>query len=207
MQPCRNFFVWVALSLLLWNCQGEEGLPGPVGPPGPPGPQGPQGPPGVGLMYEVSFTLDESNDWIAYYPFPPEDEIFLEDVVLVYLLWDVIETDDGGTVDVWRLMPVNYFYDSGLLQINYDFSVNDVTIFAEASFPLDPDVDIFENFLARIVVVPADYSPNAPDARKRNTIDYENYEEVKEAFSLPDIARTQGRPFMKIMKEHESGKK
>lgn len=203
MQLCRNFLIWGALALLLWNCQGEDGLPGPPGPRGPAGPPGPQT---LSLMYEVPFTLDEANDWLVYYAFPPEDEIYPEDVVLVYLLWDVVETDDGGTVDVWRLMPVNFFDERGLLQINYDFSVSDVAIFAEASFPLDPDKDTFEDFLARIVIVPADYSPNATNARKHSTIDYENYEEVKEVFGLPDIPRTQGTPFMEIMRQHEAGK-
>lgn len=147
--------------------------------------------------------MDGSNDWVAYYSFPPEDEIFLEDVVLVYLFWDEVETDDGEMVDVWRLMPVNYFYDEGMLQINYDFSVADVSIFAEASFPLDPELDVFEDFLARIVVVPADYSPNA---RKSNTIDYENYEEVMKAFGLPERRQAQGKPFMKIVKAYEDSK-
>ncbi len=197
MRSLKITWLWIFTAILLFNCQGEEGLPGPAGPPGPQGPQGPQGAPLIGLTYDVIFDLNSENNWLAFYSFPAEDEIYPTDVVLVYLYKGEAETEDGGTVEVWRLMPINYFDERGLRQLNFDFSVVDVSLFVEAPFPLDAERDVFDEFLARIVVVPADYSPNA---RKSQTIDYANYEEVKKAFGLPDLVRKPARPFVDIMK-------
>ncbi len=197
MRPYRSYLWWIACcAILLSNCQVDEGIPGPPGLPGPPGSMGPAGPPGaqgVGLMYEYVFSLNAANNWQTLFTFPPNDEIYLEDVVLVYLLWDQVDTN-GELVDIWRLMPINYFEEEGLLQINYDFSVSDVNLFAEASFPLD-DIQ-FDEIVARIVVVPADFSSNARTSR---TLDYENYGAVREAFALPEPVRSQGKPFMQIV--------
>jgi len=192
MRP-HHIFYWIFGALLFVGCQGQDGLPGPVGPEGPEGPPGIPGP--LSLMYEIIFSLNADNEWQALYEFPAQDEIFLEDVVLIYLLWDQIEPEDGGDlIDVWRLMPVNYFTDDGLLQINYDFTVSDVAIFAEAEFELDPERDTFEDFVARIVVVPAEASPNA-----RLEINYEDYNEVKELLGLPDQQVQSGTPVLKAL--------
>lgn len=172
-------------TLLLFglvSCQGPEGAPGPQGPEGPAGPQT------VALMYEVEFDLNAANKWESIYTFPANDEIFTEDVALVYLLWDQVTTN-GQTRDIWRLMPVSFYNGSGTLSMNYDFTVDDVRIFAEASYPLT-NVS-FTNEVARIVIVPADYSPNG---RKGQTIDYTDYEQVRKAFNLPDTpVKNRGR--------------
>ena len=128
----------LATALLLSGCYAEEGIPGPRGLQGPQGPEGPPGPQTIASIYEMEFNLDASNDWQAGFRFPDADEIYLEDVVLVYLLWEQVELDNGEFQDVWQLMPVSFFTDAGLLQMSYDFTVNDVRIFAAAGFPLDP---------------------------------------------------------------------
>ena len=194
----------VAVASVLSGCYGEEPIPGPQGPPGfdgARGPQGPQGPPGVsstGLMYEVNFDLNADNEWQTFYTFPPQDPIYTEDVILVYLLWDQVETDDSGElVDVWRPMPVSYFYDEGLLQLGYDFTGSDVRLFAEAAFPLDAQKDVFEEFLARIVVVPADYSANA---RTGQLVDLDDYYAVSKWLKLPDYTTQHAKPFLKAVR-------
>ncbi len=166
---------------IAWSCQGPPGVPGPQGAPGPQGPAGAPGPETLALMYEVEFSLNAGNKWESLFPFPAADKIYAEDVVLVYLLWEQVNAD-GKPMDVWRLMPVNYFTNAGILALNYDFTVKDVRIFAQASFALDAQRDTFKDQLARIVVVPADYSPNG---RKARNIDYTDYEQVRTAFKLP----------------------
>ena len=207
MQPYkfRTIAFLLALASALTGCYVEEPIPGPQGPPGYDGLPGPQGPPGrdgapgTGLMYEVNFDLTVDNEWQSFYTFPAEDPIFTEDVVLVYLLWDQVEPDDGGDlIDVWRPMPVSYFYEAGQLQIGYDFSGSDVRIFAEAAFPLDAEQDIFEEFLARIVVVPADYSINA---RTSELVDLEDYEAVAQWLNLPHRPTHTATPFLQAKRK------
>jgi hypothetical protein len=173
--------LWGLVLCLAWSCQGPPGIPGPQGAQGPQGPAGAPGPETLALMYEVPFNLNAGNKWESIYTFPANDKIYLEDVVLVYLLTGQVQVDNKPT-DVWRLMPINYFTNAGLLSLNYDFTVNDVRIYAEAEFTLDAQRDAFKDQLARIVVVPADYSPNG---RKGLNIDYSDYEQVRAAFKLP----------------------
>ncbi|HYG37416.1 MAG TPA: hypothetical protein VD908_02300 [Cytophagales bacterium] len=168
MKRFKPALLWMLAVPFFLACEGE---------PGPPGPQGNPGIVTVGLMYEVEFDLNSGNNWSQVYTFPPGDEILWEDVVLVYLLNGEV---DGK--DLWRLMPVSFFSDAGTLNLNYDFTVDDVNIFAEASFPLDPNLDHFDNEIARIVVVPAAESPNF----RKMPIDYSNFEEVKAAFNLKE---------------------
>jgi hypothetical protein len=166
---------------LAWSCQGPPGLPGPQGPPGPQGAAGQPGPETLALMYEVPFSLNAANKWESSFLFPAADKIYAEDVVLVYLLTGQVQVD-GKPTDVWRLMPINYFSNAGILSLNFDFTVKDVRIYAEASFTLDAQRDAFKDQLARIVVVPADYSPNG---RKGRNIDFADYEQVRATFKLP----------------------
>lgn len=185
------------LACLLWNCKGDPGLPGASGAPGPSGPQGPAGSQTVALMYEREFDLTADNKWEMIYTFPANDEIYLEDVVLVYLLWDQLETDNGP-LDIWRMMPVSYFNSKGILNMNFDFSAEDVRIFLEASYPLDAQTT-FTDVVARIVIVPAGESANG----RKDAINYENFEEVKRAFGLNATNSVKGKPFMHMLREDE----
>ncbi len=192
-------FLFVILMTTLYGCYSEEVIPGPPGPPGYDGLDGRDGLNGLdgtpGLMYEVEFSLDADNNWETFFEFPPEDEIFLEDVVLVYLLWDQEEADDGTLIDVWRSMPVSYFYDEGPLQLNFDFTAGDVKFFAEAAFPLQADQDFFDDFLARVVVVPAVAAGNARISQD-STPDYES---ISKWLKLPTTRQKSGTPFLKMV--------
>ena len=192
MRPYKFAAFLLALTSVLSGCYVEEPIPGPQGPPGfdgRDGLDGLDGAPGTGLMYEIEFDLNAGNDWQSLYEFPLQDrdKIYREDVVLVYLLEEYIEPEDGSDpYDVWRLMPISEFSDDGQLQFNYDFSVYDVNIFLQASFPLEAAIDVFENLIARIVVVPA---PQSVNARTSEAVDYEDYQAVSRWLKLP-AART-----------------
>ncbi|MEO0331613.1 MAG: hypothetical protein AAF223_07990, partial [Bacteroidota bacterium] len=150
---------------------------------GPPGIDGADAP--LSLMYEIEFDLNATNDWQVRFDFPVADydRILPEDVVLVYLLWEQLEADDGGFIDVWRPMPLSFFTDAGLLQMNYDFTLNFVVIGIEAGFTLDPERDAYNGEIARVVVVPAEESPSM-NARTESTINYDDYYEVAQIYGL-----------------------
>jgi len=190
-----NSLLWLILACVIWSCKGDPGLPGAPGAPGPSGPQGPAGSQTLALMYEKVFDLNEANKWEMIYTFPANDEIYLEDVALVYLLWDQVETDNGP-LDIWRMMPVSYFNSKGILNMNFDFSAEDVRIFLEASYALDAQTE-FNDVVARIVIVAADDSPNG----RKDVINYENFEEVKTAFGLKESGTLQGKPFLHLLRE------
>lgn len=205
MQPYKYIFFLTVLASVLTGCYTEP-IPGPQGPPGydgfsgrdgHDGLPGQDGAPGTGLMYEVEFSLNASNEWQTFYDFPPQDPIYLEDVVLGYLLWDQIEPQDGGElIDVWRPLPVSYLYEEGTLQIGYDFTATDVKLYAEAAFLLDPERDVFDNFVARFVVVPANFSANA---RTSSAVNIEDYEAVSDWLDLPKSSVQRGTPFLKAV--------
>ncbi|WKN44534.1 hypothetical protein [Tunicatimonas pelagia] len=176
----HHIFTYVLGLLLLAGCSIESDVPGPVGPRGFDGPQGPPGEPGLlGITYDRVIDLNAGNDWQAGFEFPIEDEILPTDVVLGFLLWEQAEATDGGLIDVWRPMPVSFFTDAGLLQISYDFTGGDVLFFAEAGFTLDPELDVYNGEVVRIVVIPSEASPNA-----RTDINYDDYYEVAKIYGL-----------------------
>jgi hypothetical protein len=207
MKRYQYIFLLVTLAGLLSGCYTDP-IPGPQGPPGydgfdgrdglngRDGLDGLDGEPGTGLLYEVEFSLTADNEWQAFYDFPPQDPIYLEDVVLGYLLWDQVELEGGELLDVWRPLPVSYFYEEGTLQLGYDFTGSDVRLYAEAAFPLDPERDVFDNFLARFVVVPANYSENA----RTSAVDFKDYRAVSEWLGLSVSPVRRSSPFTKARK-------
>ncbi len=202
LMQIHRYIPIITLLAILSGCYPEP-IPGPQGPPGfdgydgRDGIPGPQGAPGTGLMYEVEFSLNAKNEWQTFYEFPPQDPIYFEDVVLGYLLWDQLDPGDGSDlIDVWRPLPVSYLYEEGTLQIGYDFTATDVKLYAEAAFPLDPERDVFDGFLARFVVVPANYSANA---RTSSPVDLDDYEAVSEWLGLETTPVRRGTPFMKAV--------
>ena len=128
------------------------------------GPQGPPGEPGVnilGTVFEIEGDFTPENDYLLYYQFPNNFEIYNSDVVLVYILWE-----QSNDLDVWRLMPQTValktisdtWSDTDVLQYNYDYTYTDVQIFLEGTMdfstllPAETDNQVF-----RIVVLPADF--------------------------------------------------
>lgn len=108
-------------------------------------------------ILEFTDTFDASNEFGFRYTFESNIEVLTSDVVLVYILWDVVDADDGGTIDVWRLLPQTRILDQGLLQYNYEHTFVDVDIFLEADFDLAtlPTADT-EDQTFRIAVLPAE---------------------------------------------------
>jgi len=144
----------LSLAMIMASCEG------PVGPPGPPGFDGLDGLDGInilGKVLEIEGTFTSFNEPL-FYEFPQDVEVFESDIVLVYILWEVAEDNNGEFVDVWRLLPQTRLLDQGILQYNFDHTFFDVSIFLEGNFdfatlgPEDTDNQIF-----RIAIMPAEF--------------------------------------------------
>lgn len=143
-------------ALFLMACEGPEG------PPGPPGYDGEDGVNIVGQAFEIeadlSLDVGANTYQLLFEPFPSNVEVLSSDVVLIYRLEEVADTDNGP-VDVWRQLPQPFFTDAGTMFYNFDFTVGDFSIYAEPDFDagLVP-IDLVTDQVFRIVVVPADFT-------------------------------------------------
>ena len=154
------------ISILLFALTGLVFLSceGPVGPPGPPGFDGLDGLDGqdginiLGKVLEIEGSFTAADDYVLFFEFPLDVEVFESDIVLVYILWEQFEDSEGEFVDVWRLLPQTRLLDQGILQYNFDHTFFDVSIFLESDFDLatlspgDTDDQIF-----RVAIVPAEF--------------------------------------------------
>ena len=128
------------------------------------GPQGPPGEPGInilGTVFRIDGDFTPENDYLLYYEFPNNFEVYDSDVVLVYILWE-----QSNGLEIWRLMPQTValktiypdWSETDVLQYNFDYTFNDVQIFLEGTMdfstllPGETDNQVF-----RIVVLPADF--------------------------------------------------
>lgn len=142
---------------------------------GPEGPMGPQGEPGiviVGTTYEVELDFTAAEQYSGIFEFP--EALVDSDAVLIYRLSAV----DNGR-DVWRLLPQTYFFDEGVLMYNFDYTINDFSIFLDGA--INPTIladQWVDGQIFRIVVVPSDF----PAAR----VDYSDYNAVTKMLGIQE---------------------
>jgi hypothetical protein len=147
----------LVITLIFLSCEG---------PSGPPGQDGLDGLDGVNILGQVydterNFTPNTSPPYTVFSFFAedaPALEVYETDVVLVFILWEQVDDPFGGPpINVWRLLPQTRLLDEGILQYNYDYTFEDVSIFLETEFdpglllPGDTDNQVF-----RIAILPAD---------------------------------------------------
>jgi hypothetical protein len=160
----------LAIIFLLGLAVFFQACEGPPGPPGIPGPQGPQGQAGLvllGEVFEADIAFTAQNGYLVDFDFNPAIEP--SDVVLVYIRWETF-----NNTPVWRLLPQTVFFEEGVLIYNYDFTLEDFTVFLETTF--DPEIlddSWTRNQRIRVVVLPADFAASA-------RIDYSDYEGILE---------------------------
>ena len=159
-------FLLIIITLI--SCEG------PMGPPGVPGQDGDSL---IGTIFEYQGDFKPSNNYELFFDFPGDFEIYDTDVVLVYILWDVIDVN-GVATDLWRLLPQTVVLDDGVLQYNFDYTVADVRFFLEGTtdfnnlLPGETDNQIF-----RIAVLPADFLA-------KKSIDINDFNAIK---SIPNM--------------------
>lgn len=177
----KKIYVSLCILILIGACRGPEGLPGPQGPRGPQGQDGYDGEDGTAYLFEINFDFISNSGYNEIFDFPNDFGTEPTDIVLVYLLW---QFDDQGN-DVWRLLPQSEIMEFGWLQYNYDYTQFDVQIFMQADFSLDKLGPAYtHDQWARIVVI-----PGQPMNFRMNqdSIDFSDYNAVKEAYGLPDL--------------------
>ena len=122
------------------------------------GPDGPPGPPGIGELakvFEATANFNPRNSYTKLVPFPSDILVDESDVVLVYLLEEVV----NGDIDVWSQLPQTYFLDQGTLLYTFDHTFIDVNIFLDANFNLNTlGSDYTDNQVFRIAIIPAEYA-------------------------------------------------
>jgi len=140
----KNLFLLLAVSFtfLISSCEG---------------PQGPPGPPGdslLGKVFEANITFTNSNDFSQLVEFPNNVTVYESDVVLVYLLEDVV-----NGIDVWSQLPQTYFLEQGTLLYTFDHTFLDVNIFLDANFNLNSlGLEFTNDQIFRIAILPAEYA-------------------------------------------------
>ncbi|MFK5983506.1 MAG: hypothetical protein QM499_11375 [Flavobacteriaceae bacterium] len=140
----KNLFLLLAISatLIFSSCEG------PQGPPGPPGYES------LGQVFEANITFAPGNNYSRLITYPSSVEVFESDVVLVYLLEDVVNGND-----VWSQLPQTYFLNQGTLLYTFDHTFLDVNIFLDANFNLNTlGSDFTDDLIFRIAILPAEYA-------------------------------------------------
>lgn len=167
----KLYILTLVLGSVLSGCIRSDNIPGPTGPPGRDGLDGLDGEEGYVFEYEFSFTAPDYSVLLNL----PDDFTMLEsDVMLVYFLWAI---EDG--VEIWRALPQTLYTTEGILEYNFDFTRFDASVFLDGTVNLDLlGADYTDNWIARIVVVPAQFEGG------RTSIDYSDYNQVRDYFNL-----------------------
>ncbi len=158
------------ISLLFVSCTSE------VGPPGPPGAPGEDGINILGQIFEVVVDFNSNNDFSFLVDIPNEIEVFDTDVVIAYILIDVI---DG--VDVWEPLPQTLFFDEGILLYGFNHTFQDVLFFLDGTVYLDDlHPDLTQDQVFRVAVLPADAAQD---------MDLNNFESIMNSLQDQEILR------------------
>jgi hypothetical protein len=148
----KKIALLLTLAIVFISCEG------PAGPLGLPGFNGEDGVNIVAQSYEFT-TSFSAPDYETQSIYPNSIEVFPTDMTLVYILWDEVPSDDGGFVDVWRLLPQTVYSDFGEFAYNYDATTGDVRVFLDG--PLTTDFTQLapgdtDNQIFRVVILPVD---------------------------------------------------
>lgn len=96
------------------------------------------------------------------------------DMVLIYRQSG---TDNGNPV--WQQIPRTLFLDQGELDYDFDFTVNDIVIYAGGTYDLATTPQYLNGQTFRVVLIPASQGKNA-------NIDYSNYDSVIQYFKIDE---------------------
>ncbi len=167
-------FFFILTVIVFTSCEG------PMGPPGLPGEDGTSL---LGTIFEMDGDFKASNNYELYFDFPSSFKIYDTDVVLVYILWDVVNVN-GKQTDVWRLLPQTIVLNEGIIQYNFDYTVNDVRIFLETTIPVSQLLPAeTQDQVFRIAVLPADFVASKKAAEIKDLGLLLNTDEIKVNFA------------------------
>ncbi|WP_194850226.1 dihydrolipoamide dehydrogenase [Nonlabens antarcticus] len=167
------------ILLLLVIAAGFTACEGDQGPPGIPGADGANGANDRAQSFNttINFSAPDYSQLVRY---PESIDVFPGDMTLVYIRFEQVPGNNGGQVDVYRLLPQTLYTDFGEFQYNYDFTNGDATIFLTG-----PDSTDFNNLTTadldnqqfRIVILPVELVSSS-------TVDVTDYQAVMELADL-----------------------
>jgi hypothetical protein len=119
-------------------------------------------------LNNASFSYNVNDGYNIYEELNPI--LFDEDVILIYRK---IGSISGTNAPIWQLIPRTIFLDNGReLDYDFDFSVEDFTIYARGNYDLSLTPQYLNNQTFRIVIVPGSKSGSAKYANKNAFSDY-----------------------------------
>ncbi|GEP51367.1 hypothetical protein FNO01nite_20390 [Flavobacterium noncentrifugens] len=143
----------VAGMALTQSCEGDAG------------PQGEQGTALVADVYEITnvdFVNDGTDFYGIVYQFP---QIYEGDMVLAYRL----KGSTTGGADIWESIPKTYYFLSGELEYNFDFTRSDISIYLDQSNDSVLTPAYTQDQVFRVVIVPGDLA-NKMTSTKYNDV-------------------------------------
>lgn len=161
MMSVKQILNGLIISIALASCKGDDG---------PAGPQGPAGSNGAANVSSTDYTAAPSSwtngasGWYINVSVPALTDA-TKDVVSVY-----VQLTSGGAW--WALPTYNLYYTNDVA----GFSFVNGTVTLSYKFTLSPP----NTWYYRIVVVPAAIAIESRD------VNFNNYDEVKTTFNLPD---------------------
>ena len=144
IKTMKNLFLLFAVctTIIFTSCEGPQGPPGP------------QGDSLLGQVFEVTVDLNQNNNYSRLITYPNNLVVYESDVVLVYLLEDVV-----NGFDVWSQLPQTYFLNQGTLLYSFDYTFLDVSLFLDANFDLNTlGSDFTDDQTFRIAIVPSEFA-------------------------------------------------
>ncbi len=152
----KLLIAFVAFPLFFASCISDSGPPGPPGEDGIDGIDGEDGINILGQIFEVTINFNSNNEYSEVVDIPSQIEVFDTDIIMVYILIDVID----GT-DVWEPLPQTLFFGDHILLYGFNFTVVDVELFLDGTINLDDlNSDFTDGIVFRIAVLPADAVAN-----------------------------------------------
>lgn len=124
----------------------------------------------------VNFSIDPANPQSGSIERTFNKPLVDTDVVLIYR--KAGSTTDGSPV--WQSIPRSIYFASNVLDYDFDFSKNDIMIYADGNYTLSTTPEYISGQTFRVVLVPAS------QGGKNANVDYSDYNSVIRYFKIDD---------------------
>lgn len=178
--------VFIAITLLIISCKGEEGAIGPAGPQGiqgVAGPTGPQGATGTANVQQINFT-ERTHTGITdlFFGFPPATTVETVEKSLVHVyVKQTVKVANGANLSYWFAIPGE---TSNGNEYGFYIALGSGTapsgVFLRRVVNFVPGNEKFD--AVRVLITPAGVVTNGRTA----AVNWQDYEEVRGVFGLPE---------------------
>ena len=131
----------------------------------------------IAEVFEIRNVNFQGNSTVGYTIYKTlNPNIFASDVILIYRLSGTINSN----TPIWQQIPRTLFLPQGELDYDFDFSREDITIYAGGTYDLALTPTYINNETFRIVIIPAAFS------NKGVSVDTSDYNAVVKAYNIND---------------------